>query len=284
MPRLDGLDVETHTIAGNFSFTGARIAGLGATEYTIVNIAVDTTGSLDGFQGDLLVMLIASVEACAKSPRSENLLIRVVEFNSTFPTGVSEIHGFLPLREIKTSDYPLFRPRGGTPLYDACFGTVGATSAYGQQLYENEMLANGIDFIITDGENTRSVATAAMVRGELQKGVATEILESHLLVIIGMGMETSSKEPHLVQRAAHLSDLLQRFSEEIDPRFEPELPSDGQAERDRKAAQRTVRLIPSGDVTKGSLAKIAAFVSQSISSQSQSIGTGGPSQSIAATV
>jgi hypothetical protein len=38
------------------------------------------------------------------------------------------------------------------------------------------------------------------------------------------------------------------------------------------------------DTNPGKLAKLAAFVSQSISSQSQALGTGGPSQQIAATI
>jgi hypothetical protein len=44
------------------------------------------------------------------------------------------------------------------------------------------------------------------------------------------------------------------------------------------------QFIDAGDATKGKLAKLAAFVSQSISSTSQALGTGGPSQAIAATV
>ncbi len=42
--------------------------------------------------------------------------------------------------------------------------------------------------------------------------------------------------------------------------------------------------IDAGEATKGKLAKLAEFVSQSISSQSQSLGTGGPSQNISATI
>ena len=50
MPRLDGLDIETHTMPGNFTFTGARIAGLGATEYTLVDIEVDMSSSVSSFR------------------------------------------------------------------------------------------------------------------------------------------------------------------------------------------------------------------------------------------
>ena len=42
--------------------------------------------------------------------------------------------------------------------------------------------------------------------------------------------------------------------------------------------------IDAGAATKGKLAKLADFVSQSVSSQSQALGTGGPSQNISATI
>ena len=42
--------------------------------------------------------------------------------------------------------------------------------------------------------------------------------------------------------------------------------------------------IDAGKATKGKLAKLADFVSQSVSSQSQALGTGGPSQNISATI
>jgi hypothetical protein len=37
-------------------------------------------------------------------------------------------------------------------------------------------------------------------------------------------------------------------------------------------------------VTEGKLAKLAGYISQSVSSTSQALGTGGPSQNIAATI
>ena len=50
------------------------------------------------------------------------------------------------------------------------------------------------------------------------------------------------------------------------------------------ATEAGMKYLSAGDATNGKLAKLAEFVSQSVSSQSQSLGTGGPSQTIAATI
>src|SRR3990167_7068141 len=118
MPRLDE-SMQNHKIGGSFTFSAARVERLGATEYTLVTIAVDETGSVQGFSDKLREMLIAAVESCKKSPRSHNLLVRVITFGSQHSNGVNEIHGFKPLSEIDTASYPTIKPSGMTPLYDA---------------------------------------------------------------------------------------------------------------------------------------------------------------------
>jgi hypothetical protein len=231
----------------NFTFQATRIGDLGATEYTLVTITVDTTGSVAGFSRQLLDMLVMSVESCRRSPRSNNLLVRVVEFNSTI--GASEIHGFVPLTNIDTSAYAAFRPRGATPLYDATYNSIGAMLDYGKQLADNDFLANGIAFIITDGGDNVSTMTPGMIARQVDDARQAEKLESFLSILIGIN------DGQLKQ---YLDDFRQ------------------QAKLDQ--------YISAGNATPGMLAKLAAFVSQSVSSQSQALGTGGPSQAISATI
>ncbi|MBU0646854.1 hypothetical protein KKC67_01485 [Patescibacteria group bacterium] len=253
MPRLiTDETMETGNIGGMqaFKFSGVRTEHLGATEYTVVTIAVDETGSIDGFEDDLRISLITAVEACKKSPRSDNLLLRVIKFSTSFPNGVEELHGFKPLAEINPQDdYPQFRPGGQTPLYDATFSAVGATNAYAKKLMDDDFLANGIVFVITDGANNASTTTPAMIKQEVDKAVKGEIIESLITVLIGIN-------------AQHYLSELKAFQSEagID------------------------QYIDAGEATKDKLAKLAEFVSQSVSSQSQSLGTGGPSQQIFATI
>lgn len=250
MPRLIDEKMNTMAIGGsNFSFRGTRIEHLGATEYTLVTIAVDETGSVGGFAGELRNMLVTAVEACKKSPRSDNILIRVVTFSSTYKNGVNEVHGFRPLAEINAADYPELRPGGMTPLCDAVFSTIGATNAYGAKLMDDDFGVNGIAFVITDGGENASTATMAMVKKEAQKSVAGETLESMISVLVGIN-------------AADCLAALEQF---------------------RQDAGMT-QFVDAKDATARKLAKLAEFVSRSVSSQSQALGTGGPSKAIAPTI
>jgi hypothetical protein len=237
-----------------FGFTGATIDDLGATEYTLVTIALDETGSIQNFESQIREMLILSIEACKKSPHSNNLLVRVIRFGSQYAhrggPGVDEVHGFKTLSEIDTAAYPTLHGGGGTPLYDAVYSGVGAANTYAKSLTDMDFGVNGITIVITDGENTRSIATAKMVADELKRSTSQEVMESHLSILVGI--DTGGGNKFTIQQ------------------FQTETGMD--------------KFIWAGDATPGKLAKLAEFVSQSISSTSQALGTGGPSQNISATI
>ena len=249
MPRIaDDEGMEFHAAGGQFGFTGTRLEKLGATEYTLVDIAIDVTGSTAGFSDDLRNALIVAVDACKKSPRSDNLLLRVTTF-STSVGGVNELHGYKPLGEIDTAQYPTFHPSGGTPLFDATYSAINSMVLYGGKLTDNDFLVNGIVFIITDGDDNNSTATPRMIAQTISAARQDEKLESVVTVLIGIN-------------AAQYRSYLANF----------------------KAQAGLDQYIDAGAATKAKLAKLADFVSQSVSSQSQSLGTGGPSQNIAATI
>ena len=67
----------------------------------MVTIAVDTSGSVSPFKDDLEKCIIAAINSCKYSPRADNLMVRLVEFNDK----VSEVHGFKLLSEVNTADY-----------------------------------------------------------------------------------------------------------------------------------------------------------------------------------
>jgi len=253
MPRLmDNDGMETGQIGGmqGFGFSGVRTDKLGASEYTLVTIAVDETGSVWGFERELRESMVTAIEACQRSSRSDNLLLRVIKFSSAFAGGVEELHGFKSLAEIDAqNDYAQFNPGGGTPLFDACFSAIGAMNAYGQKLIDDDFGVNAIAFIITDGDNTYSTATEQMIKEEMEKAVTGEIVESMVSVLIGINADEYRRELNEFQQNAGITQY-----------------------------------IDAGKATKGNLAKLADFVSQSVSSQSQALGTGGPSQNISATI
>ena len=254
MPRLMGNDdtMQQGQIGGSgFSFSGTRIDHLTATSYTLVTIVIDASGSVTPFAQQLRDMLKMAVLACKKSPRSDNILVRVLTFNSGFyqTRGIDEIHGFKPLADIDPDSYAPIHPTGGTPLFDATYSAIGATVAYGKQLTDLDYTVNAINFIITDGADTGGAATPAMIKAEVEKVIVGEQLESMINVLIGINV-------------AQASAFLDRFRTEAD----------------------LTNFIDAGDATPEKLAKIGEFISQSISSQSVHLGTGGPSQQIAAVI
>lgn len=234
---------------GNFTFQGTRIDRLGASEYTLVTILVDESGSVSMFADELRKMLVAAVDACKKSPRSENLLVRVLTFSSKYDRGVNEIHGFKPLAEIDTGGYPDLHPGGMTPLCDAAFSMVGAMNVYGKDLADQDYGVNGIGFIITDGCENASVSSMRDVQEEIKKSARQEIMESMVTILVGVNASGSARELNAFQQEAGMTHF-----------------------------------VDAGDATPQRLAKLAAFVSRSVSSQSQALGTGGPSQNIAPTI
>jgi uncharacterized protein YegL len=243
MPKLGAeTDMQVTQMGQNFSFSGVRLEKLTSTEYTLASIAIDTTGSVSGFSDELLAMLKTSILSLKKSPRAANLLVRVILFNTA--VGEQELHGFKPLSDIHVdTDYQPFQIAGATNLFDAAYSLVGATSIMGEDLMKNDFLANGIIFVITDGGDNASRVTPSMIKTQIEDIRLKEKLESLITLLVGVN-------------AGYYKTELDRFK------------TDGGFDK----------YIDMGDATPQNLAKLAGWVSQSVSSQSQSLGTGGPSQ------
>ena len=240
MKLFDDKTLTTGTVAG-FHFSAVRPETLGASEYTLVTLVLDKTGSVHSFANDLFSIKKTVVDACRKSPRSDFLLLRVVEFNSA----VDEVHGFRPLAEIDSADYVTPNCGGMTALNDAVFAAVSATNAYGKTLADQDYLANGIVIIGTDGDDNASRTRVADLKAELAKGVKAEHLESLRTVLVGIN-------------AGQCRASLESFKNDAG----------------------LDQYVDVADASAQRLAKLADFVSRSISAQSQSLGTGGPSQAL----
>jgi len=219
---------------------------IGATEYTLVTIAVDVSGSVDAFKTEMEEAIKEIVDSCNKSPRSDNLMIRIV----TFDDNMEELHGFKLLADCDKNDYiNCLRIGGLTALFDAANNAIGATNDYAKKLSDNEFDANAIVVILTDGcDNASNEATTKDVKATLQASVREESLESMLSILVGVG----------VGGYAGVQDALNKFKNEAG----------------------ITQYVEIADANSSTLAKLAKFVSQSISAQSQALGTGGPSQAL----
>lgn len=236
-----------------FGFTAKPVADLESQAYTIGNILCDNSGSVSGYKTELEKAISAAAEACLKSPRAEDMLLRVATFNDS----LSEIHGFLSLNDIgdpavadaaqRISQHynGSIRCGGSTALYDAALESIETVRAYAEKLVANRYSANGICFIITDGgENASRTASIQKIKDALHKVRTDEKLESLKVVLVGVG--------------SGMDQYFQDFANQCG--FD--------------------QYINIGDATPAKLARLAAFISKSISSSSQALGTGGQSQNI----
>jgi uncharacterized protein YegL len=243
-------DMEHQKIVGpgTFTFSAVKPENLGASEYTLVSIVCDVSGSVVEFSDELLETVKKIVEACKKSERSENLMIRFVTFNST----VEEIHGFKELFSISPDDYDPLRPNGVTALYDASYSGIGAVLTYAESLMDNDFDVNGAVYIITDGMDNDSSMTPNDVKKLMDQAARGEKIESLITVLVGL------KDPNISQDMWNdeVSKWLEKFHKEAN----------------------LTQYVDVGNATPQRLAKLAEFVSQSVSSQSSALGSGSPSQ------
>jgi len=103
-------------------------------------------------------------------------------------------------------------------------------------------------FVITDGDDNGSKTSRKMVKDALADAKRKEALESIMPVLVGVNTDATTG----------LNSYLEEFKDE--------------------AGFQQYVAIP--DATEKELAKLGGFISKSFSSQSQALGTGGPSQSL----
>ena len=237
----------SHSLTGqHYGFSAADLGDLGATEYTLVTVVVDESGSTSSFKQEMEACIQEVVKSCKLSPRSDYLMIRLVAFNNS----MREIHGFKQLVDCDVSDYDdCLSPGGSTLLFETAKNAVSATAAYGKQLNDADYDVNAIVFIITDGmDNESGSIDASSVGDELKQAMVDEDLESIMTILIGVGVG------HYSQVSSYLDDF--------------------------KNNSGLSQYVEMKDANEKTLAKLAAFISKSVSSQSQSLGSGGCSQTL----
>jgi len=237
MPILVDESMETLKTGSNYKFSAVKVDQLGATEYTLVTIAQDASGSVDSYAREMEKCLKTILDSCKKSPRAENLLLRLVTFNNT----LNEVHGFKMLNTVSPKDYDsILAPAGGTALFDAVQSAIEATNDYGAVLSDQDFGVNAIVFVITDGDDNTSRATANSVKKAIAKVSKAEKLEQITVVLIGVGDVNNV--------SAYLQDFQQNAG--------------------------ITQFVDIGSASANKLAKLANFISRSISSTSKALANG----------
>lgn len=236
MQKFDPTGMEQLMTASGFQFSAPPKRDIKASEYTICGLSIDCSTSVSSFKKELEQIAQTAVDACQKSPRSENLMFRVTTFNDD----VSELHGFKLLNTIKPADYNgSLNPSGWTALYDSVYEGLEAMEAQAKMLAKNDCNTNGILFVGTDGEDNRSKYSPKQIKDLIERIRHEEILESIQIVLIGITNGNTG-----------LNQYLENFKNEAG----------------------ITQYINVHEITPQNVAKLAAFVSKSISSTSQSFG------------
>jgi len=246
MPKLNAATMEQQALpTNNYGYSATRLEDLGATEYTLVSLIIDVSSSVMGFGSEMEDAIKQIIQACQKSPRADNLMVRITTFNGLY---VDELHGFKLLEKCNVGNYTgSLNISGSTNLYDACIEGINAVVHYAQTLSANDYSSNAIVIFITDGEDNKSSSSSTMVKDALRKAVQDEDLESIVSILVGVNTEYSG-----------VSSALSNF---------------------QKTAEIT-QYVEIQNADAKSFAKLASFVSKSISAQSQSLGSGGPSKAL----
>lgn len=236
--------MNVNNAGSDFQFSAIEVDRLGASEYTLVTLVLDMSSSVRSYQKDLNESISTILDSCRMSSFAENLMVRLVTFNEN----VYEEHGFLPLSELQNENYKnVVQPRGMTALYDASINSIKATVDYGRTLYDNDFDSNAILFIVTDGADNESSNSISDVAKAIKEFEMNETVESIRSVLIGVNTSSGSVQSYLES-------------------FKNEAGIDQYIDIQNANAQ--------------SLAKMAEFISQSISAQSQSLGTGVASKAL----
>lgn len=245
MPLLSDDDVDgVVPVVNNFAFSATNINDLGADAYTLFGLILDKSGSVGGFENEIETCTQNVIKGCQNAPRADNMLVRTL----TFDRNIDVVHDFKLLNDCAPNNYKgIINPGSTTSLYDASVNIVESVAAAGKDLMSKDYAVNGIVCIITDGEDVGSKYTAASVRASIEKAKRSECLESLLVILIGVNVKD-----------ARIGKFLQQFKDDagIDQYIEVD-----------KADPKT-------------FAKIAGFIVHSVSSQSQSLGSGSASQTI----
>jgi uncharacterized protein YegL len=159
----------------------------------------------------------------------------------TFNSSLQEVYGYNLLSQCSPSQS--LNCGGCTALYDACYSSIGSLTAYARTLRDKNYDVNGIMFIITDGEDNASSMTRNSIKTLIEGCAKDEVLESFLSILVGIGGSGIDAYMSQLKTDAGMSEY-----------------------------------INISDANASNLAKLGRFISQSITSQSQALGTGGPSQ------
>lgn len=232
-----------------YGYTGTAIQDLTSFENTVAATLFDESGSTRIFAKQMEEAVKQIIKFLRISPRADNLIYGHYHFDN----GIKEILGWTPLAQVEEDQFDGCWAGGGcTNLYYSEDRVLTYMRDYAQQMAAKRYVSNGILCTMSDGgEYSPQYSEGAgfkedQVKKAFADCVVCEDLESLVSIFIGINPDQG------------VQDEMQRHAEEVG----------------------YTRYLPVEKADANSLAKIAEFISKSIVSQSQALGSKGPSQDI----
>lgn len=238
------MDSQTFMIpGGNYGYTGTIIDQIESFKNTIAQMLFDESGSTRPYARQMELVIKEIIKSLRASPVADQIIYRQCHFGTNF----REFHGYEPISAINEDRYDgCYQPGGQTHLYDAIDRSVLEMIDYADQLAKKRYTTNGVLYLVSDGDDYGSTLSLADARKAMAKGISSESLESMLSVMVGL----SNNDATLA--------AMEKFAKDVG----------------------FTQFLPVKDTSEATLLRIGQHASQTIVSQSQHLGTGGPSQAL----
>jgi hypothetical protein len=243
-------DTQTYR-TGGITFTGQSLGTiLTESEYTQVHFVIDKSSSVADFSDKIEALLRRCVKVLKKHPNANNMILRVTLFSDA----VEEMHGWRLMTAIDEKDYAgAVRCGGWTALNAATHEGVTAVIEHGKMLVGSNVNTNALLIVFSDGANNRPGVTTTQIREKLARVKKNEAYSSFVTILVGINVDGDDYD------GSPLRPKLEKFREDAG----------------------LTHFLDGGTASDENIAKLCGFVIQSVSSTSQALATGGPSQMIA---
>lgn len=160
---MENQSVSTNNVDYDYNFGNFDPNKIDVSETINAVFVVDTSGSVGRYVNELNQAYNDFLARMQKSHAADQLLVSVIEFNSTVHT----TNGFMPIKSMQPVDFSK-KITGATALYDAC--KVGLKNAidYRKSLENSGVNCKTLLFVITDGEDNASSSNPSEVKGMIK--------------------------------------------------------------------------------------------------------------------
>jgi hypothetical protein len=179
---------------------------LGAADATLVSVVIDRSSSMSPHQRAVIDAYNTMQKALAGAKAASAILTTTWAFSDS----LSLVSGFEAVGTKPPLSTATYRPSGGTAMYDAILAAMTGLVSYGQALWDGGVPTRRVLFVLSDGEDNSSKASAAQVASAADALVRDE---AYTLAFAGFGSQDLARIaksigfPNAISAAATPSEI-----------------------------------------------------------------------------